>query len=233
MEPDHTDVRTSTPAPITGLPRFAVVDIETSGLSLRRHRILQVAVVVVEGGAVVDEWAVLVEAADGRCSGSGHAGSTASTGTMLRRRTTPSTWCSPSCSHASTGRCSPLTTCGSTGRSSSGGPQDRDRPRLPTALLHLAAVAAPRPRSAALTSPRRRVRALRRARSTDRTMRSTMPDATAAILPHLLPPTASTAVEQRSPTTLVTGLVAGQQASCRAAPSRRHAPVVQQFGFRA
>jgi DNA polymerase-3 subunit epsilon len=44
-----------------GLPRFAVVDIETSGLSLRRHRILQVAVVTVEAGQVVDEWASLVK----------------------------------------------------------------------------------------------------------------------------------------------------------------------------
>lgn len=42
------------------LPRFAVIDLETSGLSPRRHRILQVAVVVVEGGAVVDEWSSLV-----------------------------------------------------------------------------------------------------------------------------------------------------------------------------
>ena len=42
------------------LPRFAVVDIETSGLSLRRHRILQVAVVTVEGGAIVDEWSSLI-----------------------------------------------------------------------------------------------------------------------------------------------------------------------------
>jgi DNA polymerase-3 subunit epsilon len=42
------------------LPRFAVVDIETSGLSLRRHRILQVAVVTIDGGAVVDEWSSLV-----------------------------------------------------------------------------------------------------------------------------------------------------------------------------
>jgi DNA polymerase III subunit epsilon len=42
------------------LPRFAVVDIETSGLSLRRHRILQVAVVTVQDGAVVDEWSSLV-----------------------------------------------------------------------------------------------------------------------------------------------------------------------------
>lgn len=41
-------------------PRFAVVDIETSGLSTRRHRILQVAVVTVEGGAVVDEWSSLI-----------------------------------------------------------------------------------------------------------------------------------------------------------------------------
>lgn len=43
------------------LPRFAVVDIETSGLSLRRHRILQVAVVTVDGGAIVDEWSSLVK----------------------------------------------------------------------------------------------------------------------------------------------------------------------------
>jgi len=42
------------------LPRFAVVDIETSGLSLRRHRILQVAVVTVQDGAVIDEWSSLV-----------------------------------------------------------------------------------------------------------------------------------------------------------------------------
>lgn len=42
------------------LPRFAVVDIETSGLSTRRHRILQVAVVTVDGGEVVDEWSSLI-----------------------------------------------------------------------------------------------------------------------------------------------------------------------------
>jgi DNA polymerase-3 subunit epsilon len=42
------------------LPRFAVVDIETSGLSQRRHRILQVAVVTVSGGEVVDEWSSLI-----------------------------------------------------------------------------------------------------------------------------------------------------------------------------
>jgi DNA polymerase III subunit epsilon len=43
-----------------GLPRFAVIDIETSGLSTRRHRILQIAVVVVEDGRIVDEWSSLV-----------------------------------------------------------------------------------------------------------------------------------------------------------------------------
>jgi DNA polymerase III subunit epsilon len=48
----------STPA--TAGPRFAVVDIETSGLSLRRHRILQVAVIEVVGGRIVGEWATLV-----------------------------------------------------------------------------------------------------------------------------------------------------------------------------
>lgn len=41
--------------------RFAVVDVETSGLSVRRHRVLQVGVVVVDGtGALVDRWASLV-----------------------------------------------------------------------------------------------------------------------------------------------------------------------------
>jgi DNA polymerase-3 subunit epsilon len=43
------------------LPRFAVVDIETSGLSTRWHRILQIAVVTVEGGRIVDEWSSLVK----------------------------------------------------------------------------------------------------------------------------------------------------------------------------
>lgn len=54
-----TDPTPSGPAP-TDLPRFAVVDIETSGLSTRRHRILQVAVVTVEDGRVVDEWSSLI-----------------------------------------------------------------------------------------------------------------------------------------------------------------------------
>jgi DNA polymerase III epsilon subunit family exonuclease len=41
--------------------RFAVVDVETSGLSAQRHRVLQVGVVVVDGtGRVVDRWASLV-----------------------------------------------------------------------------------------------------------------------------------------------------------------------------
>jgi DNA polymerase III subunit epsilon len=39
---------------------FSVVDIETSGLSTRRHRILQVAVVRVADGEIVDEWSSLV-----------------------------------------------------------------------------------------------------------------------------------------------------------------------------
>lgn len=43
------------------LPRFAVVDLETSGVSTRRHRILQLGMVTVEpDGAVVDEWSTLV-----------------------------------------------------------------------------------------------------------------------------------------------------------------------------
>jgi DNA polymerase-3 subunit epsilon len=41
--------------------RFGVVDVETSGLSTRRHRVLQVAVVTVDGcGNVLDTWVSLV-----------------------------------------------------------------------------------------------------------------------------------------------------------------------------
>jgi DNA polymerase III subunit epsilon len=41
--------------------RFAVVDVETSGLSLRRHHVLQIGVVVVDGtGRVLDRWSSLV-----------------------------------------------------------------------------------------------------------------------------------------------------------------------------
>ena len=41
--------------------RFAVVDVETSGLSLRRHHVLQIGLVVVDGtGRVHDRWSSLV-----------------------------------------------------------------------------------------------------------------------------------------------------------------------------
>jgi DNA polymerase III subunit epsilon len=41
--------------------RFAVVDVETSGLSHRRHHVLQVGVVTVDGaGRVLDRWSSLV-----------------------------------------------------------------------------------------------------------------------------------------------------------------------------
>ncbi len=44
------------------LPRFAVVDLETSGFSTRWNRILQMGVVTVEAdGTVVDEWSTLVK----------------------------------------------------------------------------------------------------------------------------------------------------------------------------
>lgn len=44
-----------------GLPHFAVVDLETSGFSTRRHRILQLGMVTVDAdGAVLDEWSTLV-----------------------------------------------------------------------------------------------------------------------------------------------------------------------------
>ena len=41
--------------------RFAVVDVETSGLSVRRHHVLQIGLVVVDGnGRVLDRWSSLV-----------------------------------------------------------------------------------------------------------------------------------------------------------------------------
>ncbi len=44
------------------LPRFAVVDLETSGLRSDRHRILQIAMVTVEAdGTVLDEWESFVK----------------------------------------------------------------------------------------------------------------------------------------------------------------------------
>ncbi|MGH9133328.1 MAG: 3'-5' exonuclease [Ilumatobacteraceae bacterium] len=42
------------------LPRFGVVDIETSGLSTRRHRILQIGLVTVAAGEIADQWSTLV-----------------------------------------------------------------------------------------------------------------------------------------------------------------------------
>lgn len=60
---EHTapDPPVAVRADLTGLPRFAVVDVETSGLSTRRHRLLQIAVVTVEHGVVVDEWSTLIK----------------------------------------------------------------------------------------------------------------------------------------------------------------------------
>ena len=58
---DRSDDRTGISAGVVGgLPTFSVVDIETSGLSTRRHRILQIAVVRVVDGEIVDEWSSLV-----------------------------------------------------------------------------------------------------------------------------------------------------------------------------
>lgn len=45
---------------VSQLPPFSVIDIETSGLSTRRHRILQLAVTTVVDGEIVDEWSTLV-----------------------------------------------------------------------------------------------------------------------------------------------------------------------------
>lgn len=43
------------------LPPFAVVDLETSGLSSRRHRMLQIGVVTIDAdGVVLDEWETLI-----------------------------------------------------------------------------------------------------------------------------------------------------------------------------
>lgn len=55
LDADPTGLRSE-----AALPRFAVVDVETSGLSTRWHRLLQVAVVTVDDGDVVDEWSSLV-----------------------------------------------------------------------------------------------------------------------------------------------------------------------------
>src|SRR3954452_1652833 len=55
MKPAATDAGTLTSI------RLAVVDVETSGLSIRRNRVLQVAVVVIDGeGTVLDRWSSLI-----------------------------------------------------------------------------------------------------------------------------------------------------------------------------
>lgn len=47
-----------------GLPRFSVVDLETSGLSSRRHRILQIGLVTVDpDGTIIDQWSTMVRLA--------------------------------------------------------------------------------------------------------------------------------------------------------------------------
>jgi DNA polymerase-3 subunit epsilon len=47
---------------VVALPRFAVVDLETSGLDTHRHRILQLGLVIVdEHGVVSDEWTTFVK----------------------------------------------------------------------------------------------------------------------------------------------------------------------------
>jgi DNA polymerase-3 subunit epsilon len=44
------------------LPTFAVVDLATSGLSMRRHRVLQIGLVIVQAdGTVLDEWSSFVK----------------------------------------------------------------------------------------------------------------------------------------------------------------------------
>jgi DNA polymerase III subunit epsilon len=40
--------------------RFGVVDLETSGLTVGRHRILQIGLVIVEDGQIVDSWSTMV-----------------------------------------------------------------------------------------------------------------------------------------------------------------------------
>ena len=43
------------------MPRFAVVDVETSGLRPKKHHVLQIGLVIVEAdGTVVDRWSTLV-----------------------------------------------------------------------------------------------------------------------------------------------------------------------------
>jgi len=60
-------VPTSPALPTERADRFAVVDVETTGLSDRRHRLLQIAVVTVDaGGTVLDRWSTYVRPRFGR-----------------------------------------------------------------------------------------------------------------------------------------------------------------------
>ena len=71
VDPNAETSAVTTPDASGRLPAFSVVDIETSGLSTRRHRILQLAIARVEldtaddaaddADAVVDEWSSLVK----------------------------------------------------------------------------------------------------------------------------------------------------------------------------
>ena len=108
-----------------GLPRFAVVDVETSGLSSRRHRILQIGVVTVEGdGTVVDQWSSLVRLT-WPWSRVGPRRSTASPGGRCAApRRPPRRWASSA--GGSTAPCSRPTTPTSTPLSSSGRPPARE-----------------------------------------------------------------------------------------------------------
>ena len=54
------NVSAHVPEPVS-TQRFAVVDVETSGLSLQRHHVLQIGVVVIDGeGAVLDRYSSLL-----------------------------------------------------------------------------------------------------------------------------------------------------------------------------
>lgn len=59
--PEPTAAASPTRDLMTDLPRFAVVDVETSGLSTRWHRLLQIAVITIEHGVIVDEWVTLIK----------------------------------------------------------------------------------------------------------------------------------------------------------------------------
>ncbi|MGZ5719194.1 MAG: 3'-5' exonuclease [Burkholderiales bacterium] len=41
--------------------RYAVVDVETTGLSIYRDRVVEIGCVLVDGGAIADQWSTLVD----------------------------------------------------------------------------------------------------------------------------------------------------------------------------